>query len=84
MTTPAALGDPLLAAGRMYLAYDRFVCARIDCAGTTAAYTGYTIGGHPVTPITDADIAEWVAHGLGPLVCECGHLTIHPNNQEQP
>lgn len=64
---------PVLAEGRVYLAHDRFVCTK--CAGSSALFTGVTIGGAPVTPVTEADKREWATYGLGPLTCECGSVT---------
>ncbi len=64
--------EPVLKAGRLYLAYDRVVCAR--CAGMTALYTGVTIGGAVVEPVRGTDVAEWATYDLGPLRCEGGHL----------
>lgn len=71
--TLATQPAPVLKPGRVYLAHDRFVCTK--CAGQTALYTGRTIGGARVTPVTAADIAEWATYDMGPLACECGAVT---------
>lgn len=71
MTTTTEL-RPTLEAARIYLAFDRFVCGTTQCAGSTAVYTGRTIDGVKLTPITDRDVAEWATYGQGPLRCECG------------
>ena len=69
-TTPT----PVLYDGVIYLAHDRFVCADVGCAGSTALYTGRTIGGAVLTAITGRDVIEWASMNVGPLVCECGRL----------
>lgn len=48
MNTPT----PVLRPGVLYTAWDRYVCATLSCAGSSALYTGWTIGGAPVTPTT--------------------------------
>lgn len=76
---------PTLEKGRMYLAWDRFVCGTLRCAGSTAFHTGVTIDGVPVEPITpddvrayytpdDADIYAGV--DLGPMQCQCGSVVL--------
>lgn len=65
----------VLREGVVYLAFDRFVCASVRCAGMTALATGTTIGGARVTPVTEADKREWATYDLGPLTCECGSVT---------
>jgi hypothetical protein len=67
---------PVLKQGVLYLAHDRFVCARVPCAGMSALYTGYTIGGARVTRATAADKREWESYGLGPMTCECGAVKM--------
>lgn len=71
----AEVSPPVLRDGVLYLAWDRFVCASASCAGYTARYTGVTIGGAPVEPVTAEDAAVWEAEGLGPAICECGAVT---------
>lgn len=67
---------PSLTAGVLYLAHDRFVCNRIQCAGASALYTGVTIGGAPVLPMRAADLREWRRLTDDPAQCECGALTV--------
>jgi hypothetical protein len=64
--------------GAVYLAHDRYVCAETRCAGMTAAFTGETINGARLERMTTADVAEWATYDLGPLVCECGNVTLSP------
>lgn len=62
----------------IYDAYDRWVCLRSICAGTTASCTGTTIGGYRLTPLTLTDAAAWRAGtGMQHLSCECGRLRAH-------
>ena len=71
---------PVLRPGILYTAWDRYVCATIQCAGSSALYTGTTIGGAPVTPTHPAEVAEWYRHpDLGPMTCECGQITRENN-----
>ena len=65
---------PVLDAETLYATYDRFVCGTTPCAGITAVFTGVTITGWPVTPVTPLEVAIW-PENLGPVVCECGRLT---------
>lgn len=59
----------------VYVAGDRFVCASIRCAGSTAAASGRDIDGHRLRAVTPRDVEEWAGYGLGPLRCECGAVT---------
>jgi hypothetical protein len=68
MTVPVLLQD------QIYIAHDRYVCGTVACAGMTALYTGVTIGGAVLSPVTDEEAAEWATYDLGPLTCECGRL----------
>lgn len=71
---------PVLRPGVLYTAWDRYVCATLSCAGSSALYTGWTIGGAPVTPTTAVEVADWYAYPeLGPLTCECGTITRENN-----
>lgn len=71
--------QPVLTPGILYTAWDRYVCASIGCAGSTALHTGWTIGGAPVTPTTAEEVADWYAHPeLGAMTCECGSVTAGP------
>ena len=70
MTRP----EKLLHNDRIYLAADRIVCGRVACAGSTAAYTGWTTGGARVTVVRVDDVASWEAAGLGAMRCECGKV----------
>ena len=72
---------PVLAADKLYEAYDRFVCK--ECAGMTAEYTGVTIGGYRLTVITTADVVEWAGYDQGPLTCECRRLEAVLDEQQQ-
>lgn len=72
---------PVLAADKIYEAYDRFVCK--DCAGMTAEYTGVTIGGYRLTVVTAADVLEWAGYDQGPLTCECHRLEAVLDEQQQ-
>lgn len=67
--------DSVLKAGTIYVAFDRFVCASIRCAGSTAAATGRDIDGHRLREIDSQDIAEWASYDVGALKCECGAVT---------
>ena len=67
---------PVLQPDTLYLAHDRFVCARTACAGSAALHTGVTISGAPVTKVTEADRIAWESYGLGPATCECGAVTL--------
>lgn len=69
---------PVLIAGRLYLAYDRWVCA--ECSGITALYTGFTLGGAKLSPLQASDVSRWATYDLGPLRCEGQHLeaTLDP------
>ena len=60
----------------LYLAFDRYVCNSVHCAGSSALFTGRTIGGARVTRATAADVAEWESLDLGPMRCECGAITL--------
>lgn len=82
--TTTAQPTPVLSPGVIYGAHDRYVC--IDCAGMTATYTGYTIGGAPVEQITNGEVREWATYDLGPLRCEGGHLeaVAHGSNHARP
>lgn len=66
---------PVLAPQTIYSAWDRWICATPSCAGASALFTGVTIGGYVVTPVTAAEVKEWQEHDLGALTCECGRLT---------
>ena len=59
----------------VYVAGDRFVCASIRCAGSTAVASGRDIDGHKLRPVTERDVREWASYDLGPLSCECGQVT---------
>ena len=72
---------PVLAADKLYEAYDRFVCK--ECAGMTAEYTGVTIGGYRLTLVTAADVIEWAGYDQGPLTCECRSLEAVLDEQQQ-
>lgn len=72
MNTP----KPVLTPGVLYTAWDRYVCATLACAGSSALYTGRTIGGAPVTPTTPEEVAAWPHEELGPMTCECGRITV--------
>lgn len=72
---------PVLAADKLYEAYDRFVCK--ECAGMTAEYTGVTIGGYRLTVITTAVVVEWAGYDQGPLTCECRRLEAVLDEQQQ-
>lgn len=67
-------GTAELQDGVMYVAFDRFVCASVRCAGSTAVATGYDIDGHKLRAVDAADLAEWATYELGALTCECGAL----------
>lgn len=69
MTTLALSPD------RIYLAFDRFVCGRVHCAGITAMVSGRTIDGALLTAATHADAQEWADAGLGKITCECGAVS---------
>jgi hypothetical protein len=68
-TAPQVLKD-----GVIYNAYDRHVCAKIQCAGYSARTTGVNIDGFVLAPITNLDRAEWPTDELGPITCDCGSL----------
>lgn len=69
-------GQSVLDDGVIYSDTRRFLCSAPHCAGATASATGRSLEGHPVTPITRADITWWNAQpDLGPLTCECRRLT---------
>lgn len=70
ITTPVL--DPV----RLYLAYDRHVCGRVECAGMTAIYTGVTTGGSPIVPVDPTYVDYWRTLDLGPLTCECGAVVV--------
>lgn len=72
---------PVLISGRLYLAFDRFVCP--ECSGITALYTGYTIGGAKLSPLQTSDVSRWATYDLGPLRCEGQHLeaTLDPTGR---
>lgn len=67
----------VLSEDRLYSAWDRIVCGRIACAGSTAVHTGHTIGGADVTPFTAQDATECRAAGFEPR-CECGAVEATP------
>jgi hypothetical protein len=69
MTTMALRADTI------YATFDRFVCAEPRCAGSTARASGRDIDGTKLRAVDAADVREWDSYGLGPLRCECGHLT---------
>lgn len=77
MTTPA-LPEPVLADDVLYDMYDRTVCGRVGCAGMSARYSGVSIDGYRLTPITEADVVEWWAEFKEPLRCECRAITRAP------
>lgn len=64
----------MLKDGAIYVAFDRFVCSSVMCAGSTAVATGRDIGGHRLREVDAADLAEWAGYGLGALRCECGRV----------
>lgn len=66
---------PVLDAATIYCTPDRFICGQVQCAGTTALYTGRTSGGAPVLPVTAAEVALWSTEGMRPLACQCGALS---------
>lgn len=68
------MSAPVLDPDQIYVAFDRYVCGRVPCAGYTALYTGYTAGGFALYPVPASDVAAWAAADLGPLTCECGTL----------
>jgi len=66
---------PVLKPGRLYLAFDRFVCESSTCAGWSARYSGQTIHGVPLSEYTDEDANQWQkVTGEAPS-CECGAVT---------
>jgi hypothetical protein len=68
--------SPLLDEGTLYLAFDRYVCGRLNCCGATALYTRQTIGGAPVLDVTPEEVAAFsTLHDGAPLVCECGKVS---------
>ena len=62
----------------IYVAGDRFVCVETHCAGYTAKVSGRDIDGHSLRAVDPSDVSEWESYGLGPIRCECGHLTATP------
>lgn len=71
---------PVLDEGTLYLAEDRFVCAKPTCAGQTALVTGRTVHGVEVVRVEAHEIRElqnaWSEAGLtGPIQCECGAVS---------
>jgi hypothetical protein len=64
-----------LEGGVVYVAFDRFVCSFVACAGNTALATGYSIDGHKLRKVDAQDLAEWATYDLGALKCECGRVT---------
>lgn len=64
---------PVIAADVIYLAHDQFVC--IECAGTSATYTGRTINGVRLSKIGSMDVRHWESYDMGALTCECGRLS---------
>lgn len=68
--------ERVLVEGRIYLMWDRFVCANGHCAGASALYTGVGIDGHRARRVVKADRDEWATYGLGPIRCECGALSM--------
>ncbi|TNU73176.1 hypothetical protein FH969_12690 [Miniimonas arenae] len=60
----------------VYLAYDRWVCGRLDCAGWHAARTGRTTSGYRLTKVTGADVEAWMREFDEPLSCECGAISL--------
>ena len=72
--------NTILSQDKLYMAHDRIVCGRITCAGSTAAHTGFTIGGAKVQPYTEADAAEDRAAGILEPTCECGAVTATPDS----
>lgn len=71
-----AMGGTVLKADTIYVAFDRFVCASVRCAGSTAVASGRNIDGHRLREVDGRDVAEWSAYDLGPLSCECGAVTM--------
>lgn len=69
---------PVLKPGTIYYdaALGEFLCDRD--AGTTALYTGKTIGGQKLRPIDARDVAEWATYGMGPITCTCGAQQAGP------
>lgn len=59
---------------RMYLAFDRWVCGTVGCAGMTAYNCGVTLGGFPLSVLSALDVMESEQAGVG-LSCECGRAT---------
>lgn len=41
-----------------------------------AFFTGRAIGGARLLRLSTADVAEWATYDLGPLMCECGAITL--------
>lgn len=55
----------------------RVTCGALGCAGTSAAYTGRTLAGHPVRALGTADVREWVGALGRPPCCEgCGRVAL--------
>lgn len=71
-TTPT----PVLRPGVLYVAGDRLACAKMRCAGQTALYSGSTIDGVVLRPLTGRDVIEYASArpGFARVTCECGHL----------
>lgn len=65
----SAPSAPVLDEGTLYLAYDRYVCGRVECCGMQALYTGVTIGGATVVPVNPNTVRQT-------LTCECGAVTM--------
>lgn len=59
----------------LYVAFDRFVCSSLSCAGSTACATGYDIDGHKLREVDARDLAEWASYEMGCLTCECGRVS---------
>jgi hypothetical protein len=75
---------PVLMPGTVYVAHDRYVCDDVSCAGMSALFTGWTIGGAPVSRVTLADVRDWYGYdggSLGALSCECGRWIVTPDGQ---
>ena len=70
---------PKLDPARLYIGDNgRIFCGALQCAGMSAHFTGRTIAGQRVRPITDAYAVSWPTAELGPVKCEScgrGHAT---------
>jgi hypothetical protein len=53
----------------------RILCSALACAGSTALHTGRDLSGTKVQRVSIDDVVAW-STDIGPMVCDCGAVTL--------